>query len=117
MTKIQSPQGQVMSLPEALALEDKNGDAIKWQEVEGTPGNYTYTLEEKGTKDKSGKKLAGHRYIYTIAPQPAAVIVTMAKQTVKSKEEAEAEAEAGVGGAVLAEENSGSGSKSKKSKY
>jgi hypothetical protein len=117
MAKLQTPQGQIMSLSEALALQDINGDPIKWEEVEGRPGEYTAVVEKEKQKvgDKEHKKtLPGHKYTYGISPQPAGVIVTMAKETVKSKEEKEEEAEAGISPVV--EENSGSG-KSKKSKY
>jgi hypothetical protein len=88
MTKIMSPQGQVMSLADALALEDKNGDPIKWEEVEGRPGEYTGAIESKATKEKdTGKELPGHKYTYTIAPLPASVLVTEAKEVVKSEKE------------------------------
>jgi hypothetical protein len=120
MAKLNTPQGQIMSLAEALALEDINGKPLEWKEVEGRPGEYTAVVEKEKQKvgDKEHKKtLPGHKYTYGISPQPAGVIVTMAKETVKSKEEKEEEAEAGLAPAVATEDEDENKGKSKKSKY
>jgi hypothetical protein len=103
MAKLNTPQGQLMSLSEALALQDVNGDPIEWKEVEGRPGEYTAVVEKKSEKvgDKEHKKtLPGQRYTYGITNQITGVVVTMSKQTIKPEKQAKEEAEAGLTGAV-----------------
>src|SRR4029434_4751063 len=114
MTKLQSPQGELMALDKALALEDGRGEPIEWKEIEGSPGSYTAVVEQKGWTDKktNNKKLPGHTYTYTISPYSPTgkpiVQASMVKETVKSKEEAIEEAEAGEGPVVQEKESSSS---------
>jgi hypothetical protein len=79
MTKIAN--GQQMLLPEALRLQDANGEDIKWEKSED--GNsYTSTYEEKPTADASGKKLAGTKYTYRLDVQPQIATVSVVQQVI-----------------------------------
>jgi hypothetical protein len=69
--------GRQMLLPEALLLQNPDGEDIKWEKSED--GNsYTSSFEVKPTTDASGKKLDGYKYAYRIdvLPQIANVTVT-----------------------------------------
>jgi hypothetical protein len=82
--------GRQMLLPEALLLQNPDGEDIKWEKNEdGT--SYTSSFEVKPTTDASGKKLAGYKYAYRIdiLPQIANVSVT---ETIVDPEAKKAEA-------------------------
>jgi hypothetical protein len=115
--KLNTPQGQVMTLDQALDMQDLHGEKIEWKEVEGKAGSYTATVERKGVKEKSSnKQVPGRRYIYSIDPysptaQPV-VLVSMFKEVIKPKKEMEADAEAGLRPVVPEKESSSSTSTS-----
>lgn len=71
--------GQIMTLKEALALQDKNGDQIKFKlEEDGTYSSPP--LKDKPVKDKSGKELPGHVYTYALQyDRPVTVRVNVTK--------------------------------------
>jgi hypothetical protein len=118
--KLNTPQGQVMTLDQALDMQDLHGEKIEWKEVEGKAGSYTATVERKGVKEKSSnKQVPGRRYIYSIDPysptaQPV-VLVSMFKEVIKPKKEMEADAEAGLRPVVPEKESSSSSSSSEES--
>lgn len=63
MTK--AVDGQIMTLKEALVLEDAEGEQIKFKQQDD--GSYSSEpLKVKGTKDKNGKELPGHLYTYAL---------------------------------------------------
>lgn len=75
---VKAVEGQVLTLKEALALEDNNGDAIKFKlEDDGTYS--APELKVKGTKDANGKELPGYVYTYSLQPEPIIVRVTVTK--------------------------------------
>jgi len=77
---MKASDGQVMTLKEALTLEDKNGEQIKWKKNEDD-GTYSYEQEEKPSK-VGDKELPGHTYIYTVQPAPQMATVSVVKRIV-----------------------------------
>ena len=77
---MKASDGQVMTLKEALTLEDKNGEQIKWKKDEDD-GSYSFQLEEKPSK-LGDKELPGHIYIYTVQPAPQMATVSVIERVV-----------------------------------
>jgi len=77
---MKASDGQVMTLKEALTLEDKNGEQIKWKKDEDD-GTYSFELEEKPSK-LGDKELPGHLYIYTVQPAPQMATVSVIERVV-----------------------------------
>ena len=74
--------GQIMTVDEALALQDRNGEDIKW--VKGDDGNYFAEITTKDEKVDKGtdKKPAEFKYFYSliVRPQVAQVSVQRVRQ-------------------------------------
>jgi len=80
---MKASDGQVMTLKEALTLEDKDGEQIKWKKQDD--GTYTYEKEVKPSK-LGDKEIPGHLYIYSV--QPATQMATVSvHQRVVTKED------------------------------
>jgi len=76
---MKASDGQVMTLKEALTLEDKNGEQIKWKKEDD--GTYSFEQEEKPSKI-GDKEVAGHTYIYSVQPAPQMATVSVVKRIV-----------------------------------
>jgi len=77
---MKASDGQVMTLKEALTLEDKDGEQIKWKKNEDD-GTYSFEQEEKPSK-VGDKEVPGHTYIYTVQPAPQMATVSVVKRIV-----------------------------------